>query len=440
MTRAALRIFLRALLRVFFRRIEVNGLDRLPATGPVVLVANHPSTLVDPILLLAFAPRPVSFLAKEPVFRMPVVGWGARALDSIPVYRAMDGANPRRNAETFSQARTLLRRGGVLALFPEGTSHDDPRMKPLKSGAARIALGAASTGDGLSLAIVPAGLVFTDKRTFRSEVLLSFGAPIAVDPVALTTKGEPAGPDVRALTGRIQAGLDALVLQAESDGALALAAAAERVLTGSEASTLAERVSLRQRLLAGRAWLAAHDPARLQRLELRVRRHLALLDATRLGSPEPLGRAGAGPLARGALYLLLAPLAIAGVALHFAAWHAVDWLAHRFAHGDQSMDATLKLGLGLVLYPATWIAAGVAVGYRLGAGAGLLAGLTGFFFAAAAVGFDEGSEPVRTLARVAVLRLGHGDALARLGAEREALRAELLEAADFVPADAGTHR
>jgi glycerol-3-phosphate O-acyltransferase / dihydroxyacetone phosphate acyltransferase len=437
MTRAALRVFLRALLRIFFRRIELSGLDQLPATGPAMLVANHPSTLVDPILLLAFAPRPVSFLAKEPVFRMPVIGPAARALDSIPVYRAMDGADPRQNAETFSRARALLRRGGVLALFPEGTSHDDPRMKPLKSGAARIALGAASTGEGLPLSIVPAGLVFTDKRTFRSEVLLSFGAPIAVHPAPLSPRGEPAPPDVRALTGRIQVGLDALVLQAESGGALALAAAAEQVLTESDGSSLADRVSLRQRLLAGRAWLARHDPARLEGLERRVGRHLALLDAARLGSAGPLSRVQAATLARATLHLLLAPFALAGVVLHFAAWHAVDGLAHRFAHGDQSMDATLKLGLGLVLYPATWIAAGLAVGLRFGAGVGLLAGLAGFFLAAAAVAFDEGSEPVRTLARAAVLRLGHRGALARLRSEREALRAELLAAAEVIPADAG---
>jgi len=433
MTRAALRVLLRALLRIFFRRIELAGVAQLPATGPAVLVANHPSTLVDPILLLAFAPRPVSFLAKEPVFRMPVIGRAARALDAIPVHRKMDGADPRQNAATFARARALLGRGGVLALFPEGTSHDDPRMKPLKSGAARIALGAASTGEGLALSIVPVGLVFTDKRTFRSEVLLSFGAPIAVHPVTLTARGEPAPPEVRALTGRIQAGLDALVLQAESAGALALAAGAERLLTAGEGSSLADRVSVQQRLLAGRAWLVAHDPERLEALERRLRRHLALLEAARLDGPERLAPLPAATVARGLLHLLLAPLALAGVVLHFPAWHAVDRLAHHFAHGDRSMDATLKLGLGLVLYPATWIAAGVAIGAGLGAGAGLLAGAAGFLLAAAAVAFDEGSEPVRTLARAAVLRLGHRGAPARLRAEQEALRAELLATAERIP-------
>ena len=436
MTRAALRAFLRALLRIFFRRIELTGLDRLPATGPAVLVANHPSTLIDPILLLAFAPRPVAFLAKEPVFRMPVIGRAARALDAIPVYRAMDGADPRRNAETFGRARALLRGGGVLALFPEGTSHDDPRMRPLKTGAARIALGAASTGEGLPLSVVPAGLVFTDKRTFRSEVLLAFGAPIAVDPVPLSAQGEPAPAGVRALTGRIQAGLDALVVQAESDGALALAASAEQLLTDGDGSSLAERVSVRQRLLAGRAWLAAHDPDRLERLERRLRRHLSLLDAAGLGSPLPPARLPAGVPARAALHLLLAPPALAGVLLHAPAWQAVDRLAHHLARGDRSMEATLKLGLGLGLYPATWLAFGVAMGTLRGAGAGLLAGLSGPLLAAAAVAFDEGSEPLRALLRAALLRLGHRGALARWRAEREALRAELLAAAALIPADA----
>jgi glycerol-3-phosphate O-acyltransferase / dihydroxyacetone phosphate acyltransferase len=439
-TRAALRAFLRTLLRIFFRRIELDGLDRLPASGPAVLVANHPSSLVDPILLLAFAPRPVAFLAKEPVFRMPVIGPAARALDAIPVHRAMDGADPRRNAETFERARALLRRGGVLALFPEGTSHDDPQLKPLKTGAARIALGAASTGEGLPLSVVPAGLVFTDKRTFRSEALLAFGAPIAVHPVPLSAGGEPAPADVRALTGRIQAGLDALVVQAESDDALALAASAEQLLSDPDGSSLAERVSVRQRLLAGRTWLAAHDPARLDRLERRLRRHLALLEATGLGSPGPPSRLPAGTLAQAALHLLLAPLALAGVLLHAPAWTAVDRLAHRLARGDRSMEATLKLGLGLVLFPATWLAFGVVVGRFRGAGTGLLAGLAGFFLAAAAVAFDEGSEPLRALLRAALLRLGHRGALSRWRAEREALRAELLAAADLIPADPGPGR
>lgn len=432
MIRAVLRPALRGLMRVFFRRIELQGAERLPADGPAVLVANHPSSLVDPVLLVAFAPRPVAFLAKEPLFRMPVIGRLARALDSIPVYRALDGADPKKNLETFSRARALLGRGGLLALFPEGTSHDDPRMKPLKTGAARIALGAASADEGLPLSVVPVGLVFTDKGTFRSEVLLSFGAPIPVEPAALSAQGEPEPAEVRALTGRIQDGLAALVLQAESDGALALAAAAERLLAGEEAP-LAERVALRQRLLAGRSWLLARDPDRLAALERRLTAHLALREAAGLREDAPLGTPPADALSRALRALVVAPAALVGTAIHLPAWELVAPLARRLARGDQSMYATLKLGLGLLCYPVTWLAVGVAAGLAGGAGAGVLAAIAAALSGAAALWLSERSAPLRALARGLLLRVGRRGALERLRLEREALRAELVAAADEIP-------
>jgi len=433
--RAGLQAFLRVLLRVFFRRIELAGAGNLPAAGPAVLVANHPSSLVDPVLLLAFSPRPVSFLAKEPIFRIPLVGRAARALDSIPVYRAMDGADPRRNLATFAAARALLRRGGVLALFPEGTSHDDPHLKPLKTGAARIALGTASAGDRLR--IVPVGLVFTAKGTFRSDVLVSFGEPIEVEAAPLSPDGEPAPHDVRALTGRIEAGLAALVLQAESEGALALASAAERLLTAGDEAPLAARVALRQRLLGGRAWLLARDPALLASLEQRVRRHLALLDAAGLSGPKPLERVRAAALGRAGLHLLLAPLALLGFLLHLAPWCAVDALARRHAHGDRSMAATLKLGFGMAAYPVTWAVVGIAAGLWRGALAGLTCAGLAILSGAAALAFEEGSEPVRAVVRAGLLRLGAGAPLDRLRRERDGLRAELFAAAERLPPEAG---
>ncbi len=430
--RRALGAFLRLVLKVFFRRVELAGAERLPAEGPVMVVANHPSSLVDPMLLLAFLPRPAAFLAKEPIFRLPVLGTLARALDAIPVHRAVDGADTRRNRETFARARALLGRGGVLAIFPEGTSHDDPRMKRLKSGAARIALGAASSGPGLPLAIVPAGLFFTDKMTFRSEVLLAFGDPIPVEAGRLGENGEPMPDAVRALTARIEAGLAAVVLQAEANEALALAAAAEQLFTEPEATPLAERVALRRRMLDGRARLARRDPARLARLERRVRIHVAALELAGL-SGEVAPRPGAWrAVARAALHVLLAPLALPGALLNAPAWIAVDRLARRLARGDASMSATVKILAGLVLYPLTWGATGIAAAVALHANVGLLAGAAAAACGAAALAFGEGVEPAAAVARAAALRLLRGPALARLRADREELRAEILAAAALV--------
>jgi 1-acyl-sn-glycerol-3-phosphate acyltransferase len=97
------------ILRVFFPRIEVSGIDRVPVDGPVMLVVNHPNGLIDPLFLLCLSPRPVSFLAKAPLFEMPVINWFVKAMGSIPVYRHQDGAfEPAKNRQTFERARKLL--------------------------------------------------------------------------------------------------------------------------------------------------------------------------------------------------------------------------------------------------------------------------------------------------------------------------------------------
>src|SRR5256885_16174249 len=141
--RTLVRAVFGLVLRVFFRRIEVSGSAHVPARGPVMFVLNHPNGLIDPTFLLCLAPRRVSFLTKAPLFHMPIIGAIARAFEAIPVHRRQDtGADLQKNAETFETARAVLVRGGTLAVFPEGASHRDPKLRPLKTGTARIGLGA----------------------------------------------------------------------------------------------------------------------------------------------------------------------------------------------------------------------------------------------------------------------------------------------------------
>ena len=148
MVRRIILAVLKFALRVYFRRIEIIGLEHVPLKSPVIFVLNHPNALVDPVFLFCLAPRRVSFLAKAPLFRMPVLGYFIRALDSLPVYRRKDeGEDVSRNEETFVAARKLLAGGGTIGICPEGVSHSEKRLLPIKTGAARIALGAVSTGE-----------------------------------------------------------------------------------------------------------------------------------------------------------------------------------------------------------------------------------------------------------------------------------------------------
>ena len=201
MLRSVVASLFRVGLWTFYRRIEVVGIDKMAAEGPVIMVANHPNSLVDPASLLLNSPRPVSFLAKSTLFDMGLIGPLVRAFDSIPVYRKIDkGVDTSKNQETFATARRVLEGGGVLALFPEGVSHDEPKLLPLKTGAARIALGVA--GDSGRVQVLPVGLVFTHKGRFRSDLILRVGDPIAVQgsPDQLDEQGQPQREPVQQLT------------------------------------------------------------------------------------------------------------------------------------------------------------------------------------------------------------------------------------------------
>src|SRR6267142_1724504 len=208
MTRRIIVAILRFAMRIYFRRVEVVGLEHVPLKSPAIFVLNHPNALVDPAFLLCLAPRRVSFLAKSPLFRMPILGYFVRALDCLPVYRHQDeGEDVSKNREMFVAARALLTRGGTIGICPEGVSHDEPRLRPIKTGAARIALAAVSTGEVAELKIVPAGLYYTSKTKFRSAVLLYFGKPLEVKPAEIGADGNPPRAAVRELSNSIECAL-----------------------------------------------------------------------------------------------------------------------------------------------------------------------------------------------------------------------------------------
>ena len=343
MMRRSIAAVIRLVAKIFFRRIELAGVEHVPQSAPVIFAVNHPNALIDPLFLLSLAPRRVSFLAKAPLFRMPLIGWIVRAFDSIPVYRRQDNVSTAGNRETFARAREVLRRGGAIAIFPEGTTHSDPRLRELKTGAARIALGAS-----IHVSIVPTGLYYTAKQTFRSSALTYFGSAIVVDPEPVDGNGEPRQESVERLTNEIERALAEVTLQADSHAALELIANAERIFTSGEGTALARELELRKQFIAGYVVLRDRDPGRLTRLESMIKQ----VDAERLTRVERIqpGR------------LLLAPIGIIGAAIHWPVYRLIGFLATHLSSKDDAMIATVKVIGGLVLYPLMWIAAAVVVG------------------------------------------------------------------------------
>jgi 1-acyl-sn-glycerol-3-phosphate acyltransferase len=207
----AFSIVCNAAARIYYR-FTVAG-ERVPATGPVLLVANHPNSLLDPVLVSAAARRPVRFLAKVPLFADRKVGWLIRASGAIPVYRRVD--NPEAmdgNVDTFRAAHAALAQGAVIGVFPEGHSHSEPGITALKTGAARIALGALARHPE-PFPIVPIGLVFRHKDVFRSEALAVIGRPVDWSDFAGRTPQDREA--VRDLTGRIDGAMRQVTINLE---------------------------------------------------------------------------------------------------------------------------------------------------------------------------------------------------------------------------------
>jgi 1-acyl-sn-glycerol-3-phosphate acyltransferase len=426
--RAAATAVSRLVLRVFYRRLEAAGLERIPASGPTILVLNHPNGLMDPLLLLCLSPRPVSFLAKSPLFTMPFVSLFVKAFGSIPVYRPQDAdADVRRNRETFAKARELLKRGGVLALFPEGISHGEPRLQPLKSGAARIALGAASEG---AVTVVPAGLTYEARDLFRSGALLRLAEPFAVEPIPLDERGEPPRIAVKALTERLRVALEGATLQADDAATLDLAAFAESLLPRGDGS-LEARVAVRRLLLERAALLRERAPERLAGLVARLDRFRSVLAAARL-APDALdagttrAELAVSTLAALLVALFLAPPALLGLAAHAPAYNLVGPLARRLSRGNTDIVATIKVLGAFLFFPLTWIALGTAAGLLWGPALGLLVGLALPLLGALALLLLERWETTGVALRVLALSLFRRRSFERLSAERDALVAEML--------------
>jgi len=438
--RALLRLLLRGILRIFFRRTEVSGAERVPRTGPVIFVLNHPNGLIDPTFLLCLAPRRVSFLAKAPLFHMPVIGAIARALEAIPVHRRQDtGADLAKNAETFDAARAVLVHGGTIAVFPEGTSHSDPKLRPLKTGTARIALGAAGAlPPDLVLEIVPVGLYYRAKQTFRSVALLHFGAPFSVERIPLAAGAEPPPEPVLALTARLEAALRTVTLDAEEANAHALIARAQHIFSAADDAparppSLADEFEVRRRLLAGYDVARRHWPERAAELQARLERYEASLSAAGLDARHLAPRSYAWRRAvtyavKSVLFLTLGlPAALIGALVHYPAYRTVGWVATGMSKGAEDALATVKLLSAMLLFPLTWTAILVAVWLWKGIWAAVLVApilpLTGYV----ALHFAERFDRVVGATRALAILLFRRRAFLRLTAERHDIRRQILD-------------
>ncbi|HTE51042.1 MAG TPA: lysophospholipid acyltransferase family protein [Kofleriaceae bacterium] len=431
----------RVATRVFFRRIEIVGLGNIPADGGVIFIGNHPNSLLDPILITAHCGRIVHFAAKDTLFDSPLVGWLLRRMGAVPVRRRMDHGGGESaaldNDAAFAALHQVLLDGRAVGIFPEGLSHLDSQLAPLKTGAARIALAVHRKAPDRPVHLIPTGLVYFTRHRFRSSVLIQFGAPVAV-PAAPDDARDPDGRvAARALTGQIEARLRALTINADSWDTIWVLDGVRRLYQPPGLS-LEDRVELSRRFNIGYPQVAHH--ADVRELVGRVRAYLTRMSAVGLRD-DTLRRelsvrdTAARVVAHLGLLLFWAPLSLVGAPLHLPLGLAFRFLG-QWTSPRKDTVATTKFLLGFLTMLLVYGVLAGLVGWKLGLWAGVLTALalplSGWAFVHVIGRVDALRHLILTLVRVFRLRRE----VAALRAERAQLVVDVVAAVDrHRPAD-----
>jgi glycerol-3-phosphate O-acyltransferase/dihydroxyacetone phosphate acyltransferase len=368
-------------LRWYYAAIDVEGVERIPRDGPVLLVVNHPNALVDALVAGWVVPRPLVLTAKATLFQNPLLAAFLSWVGVVPLRRAKDesaiAVDPSRNDDAFRAVHDALAGGRAALIFPEGISHDEPRLAPIRTGAARIALQGLARPELRELRIVPIGITFERKEQPRSRVYVQVGEPLALR----SWRVRDAWRAVEELTFEIEARMRAVTLNfASSDAAArarALASSFARLTAGAAPTNaptaLATEVAMTRRIARARSALECADEATVARADALVHGlgafermvasyGVALEDIEISRAVAPGARF---TIREGLRALVMGPVALWGTLNHwlpFNAARAIGMLSVQSA-ADPAMR-TIVAGAALVL--AFYLAQGALVAHLAG--------------------------------------------------------------------------
>ena len=439
-----------------FRAVDVRHADRVPRGGPVLLCINHPNNLIDSLLVGAVVDRKVHYLATAALFRNPIVARFLKAVGAIPVYRRQDDPDKMdKNVGAFEACVTTLASGGLIGIYPEGTTHAETRVQRIKTGAARIALDYESRrragATGKPLVLIPTGLAFEARKSFGGRVRVSFGEAVALAPYVDLFAQDPVKA-VDELTTAIQWSMEAEVVHVERLDSATLVREVEAIYRDRLVRELQEErglsagqidtVRLSRSIADAAAYFEAHAPERIAELRDSIGHYRAMLAAYRVRDQAVRERIEPPPvrqrLNRGWKAAVGLPIFGYGLVTSGLLYLVPRWIARRTATKETNY-ATTRLLASVIAVPLFW---GVEtwIVWRL---AGALWAL-GFFLSLPvssilAYHYLRGLGRLRAQARLGVVALTRHQAATRLLAERRRL-IDLLERAknDYLTATKGS--
>ena len=345
-----LRTLVRAGLLGYYRHHVILQPERLTFDGPGIVVSNHPSTLMDPFNAVAFLNRIMHFLINYGLVRGAVGNWFFNNFYCIPIKRASDlrAGESRDNSDAFDRSNEHLVEGGVLYIAVEGTSVTERRLRPTKSGAARIVLAAEAANDfQLGVRILPVGLNYSSPLRFRSDVVIDLGEPFTAVHYRERYAENPKCAIVE-LTEEIDRRLRAQLIDTSDDTVDRTLRAVETALQTDEPTTPAGVYRRGRRWHRRLEHWKQTDAAAFADLATRSEQYLTALEQNRISDRAVAGwRPGWGEWTE---LLIGFPLFLFGALTHLLA-AGVPWLVERKAGIDVTYRSTIRYLLGILVVP-----------------------------------------------------------------------------------------
>lgn len=346
--------FFKLIVSTFYREIKVKGLENLPDTGQAIFTPNHPNSLIDP-LLLSFLPSTyrIHFVAKAPLFKIPILGWLMRKIGAIPVIRRFEADGEVDYNTFFNSCIDSLASGDSIVIFPEGVSLAQPQMSVIKTGAARLFLLAHEKN--INCPIVPIGLNYEQGWIFRSSVVIWIAEPLETDDVIEKLKDYPQDDVVRELTERLGNALEECVFQSENFLDRELMLYLERIYSKVKSNgSWLERLERLKQFEAGLNTLRDCCPGEINHLRQVLERYKTLehsLEKMRNSSNVDIYRSPR----RFLLALIGFPFAAIGRLLTFLPYESCNIIVKYLKKYDMATAATFKVVYSLFLYPITFL-------------------------------------------------------------------------------------
>jgi 1-acyl-sn-glycerol-3-phosphate acyltransferase len=204
-------------IRIYYKEVRVKNKVNLKIEGPLIIIANHPNTLMDAMMLGHICKQPIHYMAKATLFDSKFKMWLLRSLNMIPINRIGEGRiKGVSNQNSFLACYEMLEKGKTLVVFPEGTSFQERHLRQLKSGTARIALETEKRNDNtLGLNVLPIGLNYSQAEKFRSSVLVHVGQAITVKDFAKDFE-ENSSAGAKKLTEQFRIRLEQVLVNSDS--------------------------------------------------------------------------------------------------------------------------------------------------------------------------------------------------------------------------------